>query len=145
MEGTDRIKITIKASVEAALEKVWDMWTSPEHIICWNNASDDWFTPKAENDLREGGRFLFRMEARDGSMGFDFSGTYTAVKHHALIGYNIDDGRAVQITFYQADNATIVTETFEAEGGNPAELQKAGWQSILDNFKNHVENSINRN
>jgi uncharacterized protein YndB with AHSA1/START domain len=139
MENTDKKKITIQATIVAPVDKVWDMWTNPKHIVCWNNASEDWTTTRAENDLREGGRFLSRMEAKDGSMGFDFSGKYTAVKPYKLIEYTIDDERTVEISFSTDKVITHITETFEAESVNSPELQKAGWQSILDNFKSYVE------
>lgn len=141
METTEKTIITIEATIQASVEKVWDFWTDPDHIIRWNNASADWHTPRAENDLRAGGRFLSRMEARDGSSGFDFSGVYTEVKPHEKIGYTLDDGRRVQILLVSMGNSTMIKETFEAEGTNPDEMQRNGWQAILDNFKKHVETS----
>ncbi len=105
----------------------------------WNNASDDWHTPKATNDLRVGGAFASRMEAKDGSVGFDFGGTYTKVMPHALIAYVMDDDRAVSVIFEQRGKATQITETFEAEKTNSAEMQRQGWQAILDNFKKYAE------
>jgi uncharacterized protein YndB with AHSA1/START domain len=131
--------ITVQARVLAPIEKVWNFWTDPKHIVHWNNASDDWHTPSAENDLRAGGRFLWRMEAKDGSFGFDFSGTYTKVEPQKHIEYTLDDGREVKISFVSEGYETTVTELFEAENENPAELQQAGWQAILDNFKKYVE------
>ena len=141
MEMTEKTTITIEATIYASVEKVWNFWTNPDHIIKWNNASADWHTPRAENDLRVGGRFLSRMEARDGSSGFDFTGTYTKVEPHKQIDYTMDDGRKVHASFFSLGNVTMVKETFEAEGTNPAEMQRKGWQSILDNFKKHVETS----
>lgn len=131
--------ITVENTVNAPVEKVWEFWTSPEHIIKWNNASDDWHTPHATNDLRVGGKFLARMEAKDGSMGFDFNGVYSEVKEHELITYVIEDGRKVSITFSPASDGTRVVESFEAENENSIELQRSGWQSIIDNFKKYVE------
>lgn len=131
--------LTIEASINAPIEKVWKTWTEPEHIMQWSNASDDWHTPKAENDLRAGGKFMSRMEAKDGSFGFDFGGIYTHVKPHELIAYTLGDGRKVSIWFTSEGNNTHIKEEFEAEGENPVEMQQAGWQAILDNFKKHVE------
>jgi uncharacterized protein YndB with AHSA1/START domain len=133
--------IKVDAAIKAPLEKVWSFWTDPKHIINWNNASDDWFTPKAEIDLRPGGRFLERMEARDGSQGFDFTGVYKKIEPRKRIEYLMDDGRRVQISFESKGSETKVSETFDPEKINAPELQKAGWQSILDNFKNYVEKS----
>lgn len=131
--------ITVQATIHAPVKKVWQYWTEPKHIIKWNNASDDWHTPFAGNDLRAGGKFLSRMEAKDGSAGFDFSGIYDEVKEHTLIAYTIDDGRKVKVVFSEKGNKTKVTETFEAENKNPIEMQKTGWQAILDNFKKYTE------
>jgi uncharacterized protein YndB with AHSA1/START domain len=141
MEMTEKTNITIEATIYASVEKVWDFWTNPDHIIKWNNASADWHTPRAENDLRVGGRFLSRMEARDGSSGFDFTGTYTKVEPYKQIDYTMDDGRKVQASFFSLGNVIMVKETFEAEGTNPPEMQRNGWQAILDNFKKYVETS----
>ena len=105
----------------------------------WNNASDDWHTPRAQNDLKVGGRFLSRMEAKDGSAGFDFEGTYTKVKEYRLIAYSMDDGRIVRITFSEHGNNTTVVITFDPEQENSLEMQRAGWQAILDNFKKYAE------
>jgi uncharacterized protein YndB with AHSA1/START domain len=131
--------ITVQATVNAPVEKVWKLWTTPQHIIKWNNASADWHTPRAENDLRVGGQFLSRMEAKDGSFGFDFGGVYDEVKPNGIIVYTIGDGRKVRISFETLDNATTVTEIFEAENTHPVEMQRGGWQAILDNFKNYAE------
>lgn len=132
-------KIKVETTVQAAVEKVWEYWTEPTHIKKWNNASDDWHTPIAENDLRAGGKFLSRMEAKDGSFGFDFGGIYDEVKLHEVIAYTMDDGRQVKITFTRKDNQTEVIETFDAETTNPIEMQQQGWQAILDNFKKYAE------
>lgn len=139
MESTNATKITVENTVNAPVAKVWEFWSAPEHIIKWCTASDDWHTPRAENDLRTGGKFLSRMEAKDGSMGFDFGGVYDMVKTHELIEYTMDDGRKVIITFTANGDSTKVVETFDAEGTNPIEMQRAGWQAIMDNFKKYTE------
>jgi uncharacterized protein YndB with AHSA1/START domain len=131
--------ITVRALINAPVQKVWEYWTNPQHIIHWNNASPDWHTPRAENDLRAGGKFVSRMEARDGSMGFDFSGKYNKVKHQKIIELTLDDDRKVQVRFDPDGNKTMITEVFDAEQENTVELQKTGWQAILDNFKKYVE------
>jgi uncharacterized protein YndB with AHSA1/START domain len=131
--------ITIEATINAPIEKVWHYWTEPEHIKQWNSASDDWHTTAAENDLRVGGKFLSRMEAKDGSFGFDFSGIYDEINLHETIAYTLGDERKVSITFHGEDNKTKVIEAFDAENTNSLEMQKSGWQSILDHFKNYVE------
>ncbi|MBK7123726.1 MAG: SRPBCC family protein [Chitinophagaceae bacterium] len=141
MSKAEKTSITVETIVQAPVEKVWECWTKPEHITGWNNASDDWHTPRAENDLRVGGKFLSRMEARDGSMGFDFGGVYDEVKPNERIAYTLDDDRKVKIVFTGNDNETTVTETFEAEKENSVELQRGGWQSILDNFKKYTESN----
>lgn len=133
-------KITVEITVKVPVEKAWAYWTMPEHITEWNNASDDWHTPLAENDLRTGGRFLSRMEAKDGSFGFDFSGTYESVVPLESIAYTLDDNRKVQITFTGQGHTTHITETFEAENENSVEMQRSGWQAIMDNFKHYAEN-----
>lgn len=131
----------VKATISAPLKKVWDLWTQPYHIVKWNHASDDWHTTKAENNLVVGGKFLSSMEAKDGSMGFDFSGKYLQVENHKLISYLMDDGRKVEISFANDGNTTTITERFDAESLNSPELQQKGWQAILNNFKNYVEAS----
>ncbi len=140
-ETGEKTTITVESLIAAPKEKIWEYWTAPEHIVHWNYAFDEWCTPAAKNDLHVGGRFKFRMEARDGSMGFDFEGTYTNIKLNEVIGYILDDGRNVKIDFVKQDDAVKVIENFEAETMNPVELQKGGWQSILDNFKKYVENN----
>ena len=139
METKNAVFITVENTVNAPIEKVWLYWTNPGHISKWNNASDDWHTPSAENDLRIGGSFVFRMEAKDGSMGFDFTGVYDAVKTHEYIEYTIADGRKVKIYFSENGNSTKVVESFEAETVHSTDLQKSGWQAILDNFKKYTE------
>lgn len=131
--------ITVESTINAPVEKVWKYWSGPEHIMKWCNASDDWHAPKAENDLRIGGKFTTRMEAKDGSFGFEFGGTYDEVKTNELIAYTLGDGRKVKITFKGEGNTTKVIETFEAESQNPVEMQQGGWQAILDNFKKYTE------
>jgi len=139
MSTTTATKITVEATVKAPVEKVWKFWGGPEHIMQWCNASPDWHAPRAENDLREGGKFLTRMEAKDGSFGFEFGGIYDVVKTNQLIEYTMGDGRKVVVSFESNGNETHVTETFEAEGTNPIEMQRGGWQAILDNFKSYTE------
>ena len=134
-------RINIKTNISRSLSEVWACWTAPEHIIHWNAASDDWCCPHAVNDLRVGGRFSYRMEARDGSFGFDFCGTYTEVQQEKLIAFTLDDDRTVTVRFTPTENGTQVEETFEAEMENPVEMQKTGWQMILDRFRDHVETS----
>ena len=131
--------ITIEAIVNAPMEKVWKFWTETEHIIKWNYASDDWHSPYAENDLKAGGKFLSRMEAKDGSFGFDFGGIYNEVKAYELIAYTLGDGRKAKINFSSKGNATKIITNFEAENVNSIEMQRGGWQSILNNFKKYTE------
>ena len=141
MSTTTNQAITIKAIVNAPVEKVWNAWSNPEDIMKWNSASDDWHTPKAENDLRTGGKFLSRMEAKDGSWGFDFAGVYDNVEKFKVIEYTMGDGRRVEITFKPNGNNTHVVESFDAEETNPVDMQRMGWQAIMDNFKKYVEAS----
>ena len=131
--------ITVSALVEAAPDEVWTRWTTPADICAWNAASPEWHTPHAETDLRPGGAFSSRMEARDGSMGFDFHGTWEVVDRPHRLVYVMGDGRRCTITFRPEAGATRVTETFDPEGEHPVDLQRAGWQSILDSFKQYVE------
>lgn len=133
------LKITVQTVVKSDLRKVWDAWNNPEDIKKWNAASDDWHTPRSTVDLREGGKFTARMEARDGSQGFDFEGTYTRVVPQKLIEYRMSDGRQVKVEFSQAGNGVLVKETFDAESENTSEMQRQGWQTILDNFGKYVE------
>jgi uncharacterized protein YndB with AHSA1/START domain len=143
MEKQGNTTITVRATINAPVEIVWDLWTDPKHIIHWNNATVDWHTTKAENDLKVGGRFLSRMEAKDGSSGFDFAGEYSGVIKYSQIEYTIGDGRNVQVLFIPEGNITTVMEAFEAEQVNTADMQRAGWQSILDNFKRYAEMHVN--
>jgi len=139
METKERSIVVVETRINAPIEKVWKLWTTPDDIANWNNASDDWHTPHAENDLRAGGRFNYRMEARDGSMGFDFWGVYQRVIVNEYIEYIIGDDRKVKIDFIVNGHQTKITESFEAENTNPVELQRGGWQAILDNFKKYAE------
>lgn len=135
----DKQTITVKTTVNASVEKAWKYWAEPEHIKKWNSASEDWHTPFAENDLRVGGKFLSRMEAKDGSFGFDFGGIYDEVELYKVIAYTLGDGRKVKIDFMDREKFTEVNETFEAENNNSIEMQQRGWQAILDSFKKYVE------
>jgi uncharacterized protein YndB with AHSA1/START domain len=140
MESSEKTKITVQATINAPVEKAWKFWTTPEDITKWNNASPDWHTTQAVNDLRTWGKFSSRMEAKDGSMGFDFSGVYKKVILHKQIDYTLDDDREVTIAFSSVDGKTEIVETFDAEGTNPLELQRLGCQAIMDNFKKYAEN-----
>jgi uncharacterized protein YndB with AHSA1/START domain len=137
-------QITVKTTVEAPVSVVWAYWTEARHVKKWNHASPDWHTPKAENQLRPGGKFNYRMEAKDGSFGFDFWGTYDEVEPNHKLSFTLGDGRRVGIRFKEVDGKTHITETFEAEGTNALEMQKNGWQAILDNFKKYVKSETNR-
>ena len=132
-------KITVQTVVNAPMPRVWESWTKPEHVVQWAFASDDWEAPAAENDLRVGGKFKTTMAAKDKSESFDFTGAYTALKEHELIEYDMDDGRHVKVEFSEVPEGVRVVETFDPEGENPADVQRSGWQAILDNFKKHVE------
>lgn len=133
------MKITVETVVKATLNQVWDAWNNPEDIKQWNTAQEDWHTTSSVVDLREGGRFLSRMEAKDGSAGFDFEGTYTRVVPHKTTEYRMSDGREVKVEFSDRSDGVHVQETFDAETENSPELQRTGWQAILDNFRRHVE------
>jgi uncharacterized protein YndB with AHSA1/START domain len=133
------VKITISAFANAPIDAVWKAWTTPEDIVQWNAASDDWHTPYATVDIREGGTFLSRMEAKDGSFGFDFGGTYTRVVPNREIAFVMGDGRTAETTFTAENGGVTITTTFDAEQSNPVEMQRDGWQAILDRFVRHVE------
>ena len=139
METKNKTAITVETTVKAPVEKVWKFWNEPKHITKWCNASDDWHAPYAENDLHVGGKFKTTMAAKDGSFSFDFEGVYTNVKEHQLIEYTMADGRKVKIVFSSQGKETKVTETFDPENENPIEMQRGGWQAILNNFKKHTE------
>lgn len=133
------MKITIETTAPAKIERVWSAWNNPEDIKRWNMASPDWHTTESTVDLREGGTFSSRMEAKDGSFGFDFGGTYTRVEPNKLIEFKMSDGREVSIEFHETDDGVHIKETFDAETENDPEMQRAGWQAILDNFAKYVE------
>ncbi len=139
MGKTKNSHIVVETNIKASKEHVWTCWTTPEHIIQWNQASEDWHTPTAENDLSEGGTFVYRMEAKDGSMGFDFEGTYDQIIEHELITYTMPDHRKVKVEFIQEDTVIKVIEVFDADEDHSIDMQKNGWQAILDNFKRYVE------
>lgn len=132
--------ITVTATIRLPVDRVWTCWTQPEHITGWNFAADTWCCPSAENDLRPGGRFSYRMEAKNGEFGFDLYGIYDEVIHQKKILYTLGDNRKVEVLFSVTDDGVIIKETFEAENTNPPEMQRAGWQCILDNFKKYSEN-----
>jgi len=142
MKDENKQTIIVKRIINVPIEKVWQYWTEPEHIKKWNSASEDWHTTFAENDLRVGGKFLSRMEAKDGSVGFDFWGIYDEVKLYEVIESTLGDERKVKVTFVGKEEYTEVTESFEAEDINSIEMQQAGWQAILDNFKKYTEETI---
>ena len=133
------MKIAIETTVNASAEAAWTAWTSPQLITQWNFASDDWVCPRAQIDLRPGGKFNYRMEAKEGSMGFDFEGGFTAVIPHRRIEYSLGDNRNVVVEFIPEGGKTRIIESFEAEDAHSAEQQRQGWQSILNNFKNLIE------
>jgi uncharacterized protein YndB with AHSA1/START domain len=132
-------EITVQTVVKAHIAKVWECWNKPEHITGWAFASDDWEAPAVENDLHVGGKFKTTMAAKDKSSSFDFTGTYTAVRENELIEYDLDDDRQVRVEFTQLPEGVRITESFEPENQNPEEMQRSGWQAILDNFKKYVE------
>lgn len=137
----DKSKITVECIINSTIEKVWNYWTTPKHIEQWNHASDDWHTPKAINNLHVNGNYIFTMAAKDGSMSFDLEGTYTEIAPKKSIKSTLADGRTVAVDFIAIGDQVEIVETFEAENQNPIELQQQGWQSILNNFKKHVENN----
>lgn len=139
METASKTVITVENVINAPVKKVWSYWTSPDHITKWNNASDDWHTPWAKNDLRVGGNFSSRMEAKDGSFGFEFGGVYDVVTKNEYIEYTLGDGRKVKVSFKTEGDTTRVIESFDAENTHPVEMQRSGWQAILDNFKKYTE------
>lgn len=133
------MKLNVETRIRADLKTVWSAYNTPEEITQWNSPSDDWHSPRSQVDLREGGTFNTRMEARDGSMGFDFEGTYTRVVPQELIEYRMSDGREVAVHFDQEKDSVRIRVAFDAESENPAEVQQQGWQAILDNFGQYVE------
>lgn len=139
METTDKTIVTVEALVKVPVAKVWEYWSAPQHVTQWCQASEDWHAPYAENDLRTGGKFKTTMAAKDGSFSFDFEGVYTNVQVNNLLEYEMADGRRVKILFTDLGSETQVVESFEAESTNPVEMQKGGWQAILNNFKKYAE------
>jgi len=133
--------VTVQNIINAPLEKVWEYYTNPQHVVHWNNASEDWHTPKAENDLRVGGKFSYRMESVDGKNGFDFEGVYDELEVNTLIKYSMADGRKVTVLFTPQGESANIEVTFDLENENSEELQRQGWQAILDNFKKYVESN----
>lgn len=142
MEQGGNEKIKVKTKVHISAKKAWEFWTKPEHIKKWYFGSDDWHTPFAENNLSPGGKFLFRMEAKDGSAGFDFTGSYDIIEPHKHIAYTLVDGRKVDIKFVEKNDITEITEVFDMENELSKEAQQQGWQSLLNHFKAYVEEKI---
>jgi len=138
-QNAENFRITVEATIDASIQEVWEKWGEPKHIVNWNYASEDWHSPRAENDLRTGGNFNVRMEAKDGSVGFDFCGNYTNVIPQSLIEYSLGEDRNVKVEFFEKENKTVVRESFIVEEINSLELQRNGWQAILNNFKNYTE------
>jgi len=134
-----KTQITVSTTVKVPVAKAWEVWSTPHHIMKWNNASDDWHTPAATNDLRTGGKFSATMAAKDGSMSFEFGGVYSNVETHKVIEYSMSDGRFVSVQFTDLGKETKVVETFDAESQNPVEMQRDGWQAIMNNFKKYAE------
>lgn len=132
-------QITVQTIVKADVKKTWEYWTKPEHIMKWNYASDDWHCPSAMNDVRVGGKFCATMASKDGKFSFDFEGTYATIKLHELIEYEMTDGRKVKIEFKKVVDGTQVIEIFDPENENSIEMQRDGWQAILNNFKKYIE------
>lgn len=133
------VNITIETLVHAPINLVWDTWNSPNHVVHWNHASDDWHSPKAENNFVVGGKFVYRMEAKDNSFGFDFSGTYEEIVDKKRVVTRLDDNRLVKTEFHIENDSVRIVETFEAEDQNSIELQRVGWSAILNNYKLYTE------
>ena len=133
--------ITVQIKIADSIDKIWDLWTLPLHITKWNMASEDWHTPFAENDLKGGGKFKSTMASRDGTMSFDFTGTYSTIEDKKLIAYTMEDGRKVIVVFDQQEDGVEIRESFDPESENPEEFQQQGWQAILNNFKKYVEDN----
>ncbi|WPY98535.1 SRPBCC domain-containing protein [Christiangramia sp. OXR-203] len=132
-------KIEIESKINAELDRVWEYWTKPEHITKWNKASKDWLCPNAENDLKEGGKFKYRMESEDGKVGFDFAGTYKEVREKEKLTYELEDGRNAEVTFSEEDGNVMIKEILDTEDDNPVDQQEQGWKSILQSFKAYTE------
>jgi uncharacterized protein YndB with AHSA1/START domain len=139
MEKEQRTILKVFTTVKAPVEVAWKCWTTPQDIVRWNNASEDWLTSTAKNDFRPGGKFNYRIEAKDGSFGFNFEGTYLEIVTHESIKYVIADNRKVEVLFFGSGKETQIAEYFEAEDFHPAEMQSSGWQAILNNFKKYTE------
>lgn len=133
-------KININARIRTPIATSWERWTNPDHITQWNFATPAWHCPRATNELQPGGRYYARMEARDGSVGFDFEGVYDVVTDYQHLRYTLANGRQVDTRFAEADGATIISLSVDAESENPIDMQREGWQAILDNFKSYAEN-----
>lgn len=138
------MRITVETRIQAPIDAIWSAWSTPEDIMQWNTPSEDWHTTRSEVDLRVGGKFVSRMEAKNGSMGFDFSGSYTLVEPQQRIEYRLDDDREATIEFIEDADTVIVREIFDAEDQNPIDMQRDGWQAILDNFARHVAVSMSK-
>ena len=132
-------KIEIESKINAEIDQVWEYWTKPEHITKWNKASEDWLCPNAENDLKEGGKFKYRMESEDGKVGFDFAGTYKVVKEKEKLTYELEDGRNAEVIFLEEDGSVMIKETLDTEDENPVDQQEQSWKSILESFKTYTE------
>lgn len=139
----DKNAITVETTVDAPITKVWEYWSQPSHIVQWAFASDTWEAPSAVNDLRVGGKFTTIMAAKDKSERFDFTGIYSVVKEHECVEYDLEDGRHVKIVFAEVPEGVKITETFDLEHENPLEMQRSGWQAIMDNFKRYAEKASN--
>lgn len=136
------LPITVTVDIEAPLNSVWEQWTNPAHVVHWNFASSDWHCPAAESDFRPGGSFHYTMAARDENFSFVLSGTFDEIVHETGISLQLEDGRRVVTRFETVDGKTRVTESFEPESMNPEDLQRQGWQAILDNFRAYAEGSL---
>ncbi|PXX28443.1 SRPBCC family protein [Arenibacter sp. ARW7G5Y1] len=137
----EKTKIMVQVTISDGVDKVWGYYTKPEHIVKWNFASDDWHCPYASNDMRVGGKYSSRMEAKDGSFGFDFEAVYDEVMPNKQFAYTMLDGRQAKVTFYELNHRTTVKVNFDAETENSIEKQRGGWQAILDNFKKYTESN----
>jgi len=138
------VNIKIETLVHAPIDFVWSTWNSANHVVHWNHASDDWHSPKAENNFVVGGKFVYRMEAKDKSFGFDFSGTYEEIVDKKRVVTRLDDSRLVITDFMDENGDVRIVETFEAEDENSIELQKEGWSAILNNYKLYTEGLLNK-
>lgn len=141
MSSEAKRRIRIQTDIQAPVSRVWRHWTDPTHVRRWNSAMEGWHTPYAESDLSVGGRFNYRMETVDGSIGFDYAGVYDAIRPETRIELTLDDGRKVSVDFSGNDERTHIDQEFEAENENPEDMQRAGWQNILDNFKTYTEST----